>query len=410
MFKIYVIGVSGTTVSAKQRSYLAQCQSFVVSTRFRPFLDDISGEIVPITPLQEALQSIDLLLKKGNVAVLASGDPLFFGIGRRVIEAFGVKQVEIVPDISFMQLACARFKMTWDDARIISLHGRECQHLAAKLLRYPKSIIFTDATNSPDKIAGDLLRYLEIVGAEKKKDQLRVYVAQNLAMKDERLFEGTVQEVAARSFSSVNIMIVTKSGSCNHKPVSLGLFEADIRHSRGLITKDEVRAITLHKLQLPAKGVFWDIGGGSGSISIEAGKLCPDLCIYSIEKEPEQLTNICHNIREFETFNVMPVAGTAPDNLADLPKPDRVFVGGSSGRLDEILSYSVDCLNPDGKIVVNCVIEKTRKTAPLILQRKGCEVTLTEVSVSRYENVQDMEKNKRIRLNPITIVTGKNER
>jgi precorrin-6Y C5,15-methyltransferase (decarboxylating) len=368
-------------------------------------VEDFNGEIIPIAPVQSALDAIERHLERGNVGVLASGDPLFFGIGRTLLERFGDERVDILPGLSFLQLACARFKIPWDDAGFVSLHGRSSSHVAAALLRHPKVIVFTDSHFSPDQVAGALVDYLELIGADRILADLHICVGENLGMQDEKLVEGTVRDIAAGSFAPVNLMIITRVCHAGHGNGLLGLTETDFRYSRGLITKDEVRAVTLHKLQLPRQGILWDIGGGSGSISIEAARLCPELIVYTIEKDEEQLKNICHNITAFETFNVVPVAGVAPDALADLPAPDRVFVGGSGGRLAEILGCCTDRLKVEGRIVVNCVLEKTRKAAPLALVQNGCEVALTEIHVNRISDCR--EKEKRIELNPITIVTGK---
>ncbi|HDO29451.1 MAG TPA: precorrin-6Y C5,15-methyltransferase (decarboxylating) subunit CbiT, partial [Desulfobacteraceae bacterium] len=183
----------------------------------------------------------------------------------------------------------------------------------------------------------------------------------------------------------------------------LGLSEAEISHSRGLITKDEVRAATLHRLGLPGTGVFWDVGAGSGSVSIEAARLCPGLHLFAVEKEEEQLANIRKNIARFETFNVQPVAGSAPAVLAGLPDPDRVFIGGSGGRLAEIIEVAAGRLQGAGRIVVNCVTGRTRKEAPELLHRHGCRVRMSELQISRHQNGGN---NQWIDLNPITIVTG----
>ncbi len=402
---IYVLGISGSTINDRQRGYLAGCRSLVVSKRYRLLVDDFGGEIIPIAPVKGVLAAIENHLVLGDVAVLASGDPLFFGIGRTLIEYFGPDQVEIIPEISYLQLACARFKISWDDAEVISLHGRSREQVVAKLLQHPKVIVFTDAQFSPDRLAGELLSCLELLGAEAKIAELRIRVAENLGSGEEKLIEGTLQEIAALSFAPVNIMIITSSNLAGSSNGPFGLTEADLIKSRGLITKDEVRAVTLHKLGLPRQGVFWDIGGGSGSISIEAARLCPELFVYIIEKEEEQRQNICQNIIANETFNVIPVPGTAPEALAELPDPDRIFIGGSGGRLAEILASCTKRLKEDGRIVVNCVLEKTRKTAPELLARKGYEVSLTEVNVSRIFEAKENEK--RIDLNPITVVMGK---
>ena len=126
------------------------------------------------------------------------------------------------------------------------------------------------------------------------------------------------------------------AASNNDFPDALGLTEDEVVHSRGLITKSEVRAATIHQLRLPKTGVFWDVGAGSGSISIEAARSHPELTLFAIEHKMEEIANIKANIRKFGCYNIIPVFGKAPEELTDLPAPDRIFVGGSSGTLSAI--------------------------------------------------------------------------
>ncbi|MCK5229590.1 MAG: precorrin-6y C5,15-methyltransferase (decarboxylating) subunit CbiE [Desulfobulbaceae bacterium] len=403
MSKINLIGVSESGISEKQQCVLSRCRIIVTSGRYRPLAGRSAGEIISITPVKEALSAIQNHLVHGDVGVLAGGDPLFFGIGRRLVEKFGPDMVDVFPGISSLQLACARFKIPWDDARVVSLHGRRSEHIGVQLLQHHKVIVFTDSNFSPDKVAGALKQYLELVNAERILMQSRIFVAENLGKGCERLVEGTIARIAGMSFDALNIMILNRPEAVVY-PGPLGLKEQEIVHSRGLITKDEVRAVTLHKLGLPFKGVFWDIGSGSGSVSVEAARLCPGLTIFAVEKEEERLANIRRNIVSFETFNVIPVAGVAPDVLGGLPAPDRVFVGGSGGKLSEIVSAAAGQLRRGGRIVVNCVTEKTGKEAPLLLAQYGYTVEISEVRISRF-GAGDTDA-KRIDLNKITVVVG----
>ncbi len=135
-------------------------------------------------------------------------------------------------------------------------------------------------------------------------------------------------------------------GSADSRPYQFGLTEDSIQHSRGLITKNEVRAATLHQLQLPRKGVFWDIGAGSGSLSIEAARANPHLTVYAIEHKEEELENIKNNIVKFGCYNIVPIFGRAPEALVALPDPDRVFIGGSSGSLPDIVALTCQTFGP----------------------------------------------------------------
>ncbi|PIE60333.1 MAG: bifunctional cobalt-precorrin-7 (C(5))-methyltransferase/cobalt-precorrin-6B (C(15))-methyltransferase [Desulfobulbus propionicus] len=358
---IELIGISGLELDPHQHNLLASCSFLVVSRRHLSLIDGYSQPVIPITPIKEMVEKVQQALMQGSVAVLASGDPLFYGIGRNLLSSFPHALIRIHPALSAVQLACARFKIPWDDLTLTSLHGRDKKEIISAILRQPKTMLFTDGTNSPDIIAQRLMTTLEAVEDQDRLAAITVRVAENLALPEERISEGTVHEIARSSFSPLNMMLIEQP-----KPQENGCFglsEPDICHSRGLITKDEVRAVNLHKLCLPTRGVFWDIGGGSGSISLEAARMNPELSVYTIEKKPEEQDNIKNNIKKYAAFNMHLVKGEAPEALALLPSPDRVFIGGSGGRMSSIIDHVNTRLLPGGRVVVNAVLAKNTRSS-----------------------------------------------
>lgn len=401
MSEIFVIGIDSNGLSSHHdgiREKLQHCGLIVCSKRLAACLDTPSAEIFPITPLQEAFARIERGLESGNVAVLASGDPLLFGIGSRIIEHFGGDRVQVFPALSSLQEGFAKFKISWTDATIISLHGRNRHHIPGLLLCREKTFVFTDSLHTPAKIAAVLLAYLECIGEQRITKNIVCHVAENLGMEGEKVRSGSLAEIAHMEFAELNVLclIVPDLPTC---PV-FGLREGDFAHSRGLITKDEVRAATLHRLHLPRSGVFWDIGGGSGSVSIEAAALSPRLTVYTVEHKDEELANIKENIRRYGLFNIVPSFGRAADLVADLPPPDGVFVGGSSGELEEIIATAVAQMEPGARIVVNGVTEKTITRAPEIMRRHGMQVESATITVER-EGPDGPQS-----FNPITIMVG----
>ncbi|MBU4327298.1 MAG: precorrin-6y C5,15-methyltransferase (decarboxylating) subunit CbiE, partial [Proteobacteria bacterium] len=265
--KVRLIGVeNGEQISDKLIDFLQNCRVLVLSKRHRTMFSSILGQqaakrLIPIAPVQEALTQVALELAHDDVAIFASGDPLFFGIGRTLLQVFGPERIMVYPARSSMQIAFSRFKIPWDDARFLSLHGRETDNLAASILIHDKVFLFTDHSFSPDMIARSLL----IECGKGINSDYMVHVAENLEMDNERLHTGTLSEIAVRSFDPLNVMILLKIVPPSTAP-SFGLSEDEIAHSRGLITKNEVRAASLHALRLPRQGVFWDVGAGSGAV------------------------------------------------------------------------------------------------------------------------------------------------
>lgn len=412
MFHIELIGVCANRLSPEQQDLLAGCVLVAHSRRQEPLLAGIAAERVAVTPLAALYPALEQGLSKGRVAVLASGDPLFFGIGRSLLAHFGPERLRIHPAVSAMQLACARFKIPWDDLSILSLHGRNgaaSGTAAARLLCHQRVLCFTDQLNSPDSLAQSLIQTLERCGDSRRLDGIRIQVAENLGLPEERIISGSLAEIAATRFAPLNMMLLEQLETVDTFAATLpafGLVEHEIRHSRGLITKDEIRAASLHRLRLPRQGILWDIGGGSGSVSLEAARIAPELAIYTVEKKPEEQENIRHNIKTFGAYSIQLIAGEAPEILAKLPAPDRVFIGGSGGgkRLEAILHTAAARLQPGGRIVVNAVLAETRATAVNTLSALDFQVTSSTLALVREQAGSAPQH-----FNPITIVTGSHE-
>ena len=403
MSRIELIGVSGKGLTAEQWPLLRRCAAIVVSRRHRPLVASLLHPLIDIAPVAAMVAKVEEALTTGDVAVLASGDPLFFGVGRTLIKRFGPERISIHPALSALQLACARFRVSWDDLALVSLHGRPDQNIPGRILRHSRAMLLTDGDSSPDRIAACLLEALAACGDNERIASVRVRVAENLGLAEERLTSGTLQEIAAARFSPLNMVLIEQPPQPQQpETIRFGLTEAEIQHSRGLITKDEVRAATLHRLRLPASGVLWDIGGGSGSVSLEAARLCPELAVHTIEKKPEEQANIRANIRTYGAYNIRLTGGEAPEALLGLPAPDRVFIGGSGRRLEAIIEAATARLGAGGRIVINAVLPQTETLALACLQRLGLRVESSTLAVTRRRHP---DGESRV-FNPITLITG----
>lgn len=403
MYKIFLIGVGSDGLDPKQRQALDACTTIAVSDRFQPLTEDFAAETLPITPIAGMLSTLEERGSLGNVGILAGGDPLFFGIAGTIVSRFGPEKTEILPALSTMQLLCARFGQPWHDALFVSLHGRTAEHKAALLLQNRKTVVFTDKHNTPDVLAREILAYCREIEDSELLAQCTIMIGENLGTPSEHLVRGTPEQIAAMTFADLNIMLIRRPARTMSWDGALGLRENEISHSRGLITKDEIRAATLHHLRLSRQSVLWDIGAGSGSVALEAARLCPDCRVFAVEKHPEQLENIRKNIRKYQTYNVRVIAGTAPESLQDLPVPDRIFVGGSGGRLEDILTAAAQHLGHRGRIVVNAVTAKTGESAPLILEQQGLVVGVSTLQLVRGTHGRQVD------FNPIRIIIGEKE-
>ncbi|HMK60613.1 MAG TPA: precorrin-6y C5,15-methyltransferase (decarboxylating) subunit CbiE [Dissulfurispiraceae bacterium] len=408
MARIFVIGIGYKPLDLRSReriytsdAILASARLYDVFSRYEEFAA-IKSKIKIINNISETMDYIKDALNGDRlmtIALLSSGDPMFFGIGRRVLQDFGKNECEILPDMSSMQLAFARIKQSWDDALMISLHGgpdanrrRKLEYTLGDLpklvLEHSKIGVLTDRINSPSAIAQ---RLASSCNAELMSD-VSMYVCEKIGYPDEKITNGTPSEIAQHAFSDPNVVIIANKSAVQgssgrtliNGPVAFGLTEDELAHSRGLITKDEVRATVLHRLKLPFSGVLWDIGAGSGSVSIEAARLCPGLKVFSVEKEDGQIANMLLNLERYGPANVEIIKGTAPEALSQLPAPDRVFIGGSGGRMDAIIMHCAK-LMAAGIIVINATTLETFTCASVALKENGYSVEATQISISRMK-------------------------
>lgn len=408
MSKIILVGIDHNGLTPEKGARLKSCQALFSSQRFRNLLEGWSIPILPITPLPEALVNMQGFIEgSATIGILASGDPLFFGIAQTLIQRFGTDLLELHPALSSMQLAFARLKIPWQDATFFSLHGRD--QLPPGAFFHHKIFIFTDRRNTPNAVAQGLLRHCQQRCRNTDIHSYELCVLENIGQADEKISRGSASEIASQQFGSLNVLIILRHTLPAAEFTNFGLGEEMIQHSRGLITKDEVRAVVLHKLQLPATGVFWDIGAGSGSISVEAARLNPTLKIFSVERNANEHTHILANQERYGLANMSLVKGQAPEALSTLPPPHRVFIGGSGGNLPAIVQHISQVLDPKGRIVITAVTDTTRSLAPELLSAHGFQVSITDIQVHRRTYPATSTDSQK--LNPITIITGtSNER
>ncbi|MFZ5997112.1 MAG: precorrin-6y C5,15-methyltransferase (decarboxylating) subunit CbiE [Nitrospirota bacterium] len=437
--KLYVIGIGYKPLNEKARAIVLKADSILVSRRLLEVFmryeefDAARARIREINNVDETIAFIHQHYKTEKVVLLASGDPMFFGIGRRAVKEFGKDAVEIIPELSSIQIAFARIKEAWDDAFLMSLHGGPdpvkrrrlpytIDDIPSLLQHYNKLAILTDKENNPSVIAGFLASAIS-----DQQSEIKMHVGEKLGYPDERITEGTPGEIAGMTFSEPNVVIIIQKpagatlsegpyreagrseSSCSavsgsRKPdIRFGLTENRINHSRGLITKDEVRAITIHKLKLPSHGVLWDIGAGSGSVSIEAARLFPGLKVFAVEQNSEQIEHIKTNKAQFAVPNLEIIEGTAPGAVQDLPAPDRVFIGGSAGQLTGIIDTLAAAMH-SGIVVINAATLETLREAIGKLESAGFQIDVTQVSISRMKEIGT--GNYFLPLNPVFVIRG----
>jgi precorrin-6B C5,15-methyltransferase / cobalt-precorrin-6B C5,C15-methyltransferase len=393
-------GCKGMTSRAMDA--VAAAEWLVGGERQLAFFPEFRGQrLVLKDGIGAAIDRVAALAAESNVCVLGSGDPMFFGIGALVIKKVGAEHVEVIPAPSAVQWAFARAGMKWDDAGFISLHGRPRDGFLTRLRRHAKVALFTDEENSPARLAAHLLAH--------GQSGWTAWVCENLAGPGERVRRFALPALAAAAAGDIdplNVLLLVRTDARDWRPPPTIPFLHEDEFAKrmpkkGLITKREVRLLSLAALAIRPDSVVWDIGAGSGSVSIEAALLAPEGRVYAIEIDPEGVEICRDNIRAHAVDNVAVIAGRAPEALDGLDTPDAVFVGGSKGSMQEIIEVALQRLRPGGRLVVNAITLENAGEAYQAFRARGFtpEVTLLQVSrgepLARYVRLEA--------LNPIQI-------
>ncbi|MCD6553721.1 MAG: precorrin-6y C5,15-methyltransferase (decarboxylating) subunit CbiE [Anaerolineae bacterium] len=341
---------------------------------------------------------VERLRRRGEarVVVLASGDPGFYGIAGTLLRYLPADELEIVPHVTSPQLAFARAGIPWSDAIFTSAHARPLAEVVGWARRAPKLGILTDHKHTPALIAKTLLA----AGIE----DCRAIVAENLGLPDEQLTDTRLSALPGMEFSPLNVLLLIHDPDWRPQPVFAPRPAEAYAHRRGLITKAEVRALILARLSLGETDIAWDIGAGSGAVSIEMALLAWRGQVFAVEQNAENLAYLRENISRFRVLNVEVVVGSAPAALEGLPQPDAVFIGGSGGQMQGILDVVCRRLRPGGRIVLSVVTLENLNEAVGGLKARGFAAEMTLVNVARSKSIADLTRFEA--LTPVFVVTG----
>ena len=409
--RIFIIGVCpGLAFGGEAKKRLAESDVILASRRILDDLSNYGSSPEDFTKFSSKVKAIDKIdetvsflrgFTSGKVSVLASGDPLFFGIGRILTAEFSQEEVKIYPAVSSMQLAFAKIGMPWEDAFFVSLHGAKKRHWQPEDLPllagiYGKLLILTGGKG---RRPADIAPYLP--------GHAKVFVFERLGYPDETVTRTTSKGLLKKNFREPNLIIAEASprprGVLEREDISFGLGEDEFEHD-GLITKDEARAVLIHKLRLPREGVLWDIGAGSGSVGIEAKRLSPGLNIYAVEKDRRRAARIAKNCQKLSAGAINIIEGEAPKILAGLPAPQRVVIGGGGGRLSDIIK-AVSAVMDKGIVVVSAItLESIADTVHFLKEEGFAKIDAVSVAASRMEPLKD--RNFMKALNPVFIIRG----
>lgn len=346
-----------------------------------------------------------------RAVVVMTGDVGLFSGARRLVEALsGNAQVDVrvIPGISSASYLAARLARPWQDWRFASAHGVACD-IVAEAERAGELFLVTSGGEDPSRLSGELV--------QAGFGDARVTVAERLSYPDERITCATASEIAGQTFDDLNVMLIdfaggagspagaSRAASSRWPYASSGIPDELFIRGDVPMTKQEVRAVALAKLRLTAIDTVWDVGAGTGSVSIEAALVARAGSVWAVERNAAGVRLIRENADAFGCGNVHAVPGVAPEALVKLPVPDAVFVGGSAGELPSIVEAALE-KNSQVRLCVPCVTVETLTEACALLSGsrfKGFEAC--QVSAARAEAVGSHHLMKA--QNPVFLVSAR---
>ena len=411
LLAIVGMGMGRDDLTFKTLAWIERAEVLAGGKRHLESFPEHPGRKVTIQPSIDAfMEELDILSAKHRTVVLASGDPLFFGIARRLAARLGRDRIAVFPNVTSVQALFSRLVEPWEDVAIVSLHGRDDS--SSKKLAWLREIqglsrvvFLTDLKHTPAWIAERMV--------EAGIGDRTFVVAEDLGLPSEQIHRLSVEETARRQFSALNLVAVfpTMDGNQEQERVFewtapvMGIPEAAFRHEAGLITKTEVRAVVLARLELQPGLVLWDLGAASGSVSIEASRIVPLKEVVAVEKNERRYLDLLENVKRFRCPGIRPLCGNALEVTEGLPDPHRVFIGGSGGGLPQILEIVAARLKSGGVVVQTAVTVESLAAAVAFWQGRGFDVSIVQVQINRSAPIGDALRFEAS--NPVFVISAR---
>ena len=339
---------------------------------------------------------LELLHASGceNAALLYSGDTGFYSGAAKLLPLLRTMgySVRVLPGLSSVQLLAAAVGRPWQDWKLVSAHGRVCDPVA-EVLSHPQVFFLTGGGDSPATLCSKLTAAgLGVAHA---------LVGENLGTPAEAIRFGLARELAEQTFAPLSVLLIERETLPPRRTPGL----PDDAFIRGAVpmTKQEVRAAALAKLAVTPTDILWDVGAGTGSVSVELALAAPAGQVYAVECDPEACALIQQNREKFAAYNLTLIEGKAPEALDTLPAPDAVFIGGTKGNMDAVID-AVLHKNPAARLCIAAIALETLSAAVAALTAHGLAAEVTQISVSRTKAAGSLHL--LMANNPVFLITG----
>lgn len=399
------IGMSASDLTRAHLEIIEKADILIGGKRHLSFFEHLPVEKQVIdSHLNSLFEYIREQFQNKQIVVLASGDPLYYGIGQKLKKTLGSNHIMFYPNITSVAAAFAKIKTPWQHAKVISLHGRGSLSDVLDSIRLHQQVaIFTSPEHKPSRIAQFLM--------DKENLSVQYWVFERMGHSDESFGHYELKQAAEKTFANPNLVLCIKDGD-NHNvsqvpsfDLYLGMPNNSYVHEKNMITKPEVRVVSISKLMLQSDHILWDLGAGCGSIAIESSLFIKTGQIVAVEKNFARIDQIEQNKKRFQVKQLKIVQSVLPEGISELPTPDRIFMGGGGKDIDEIIVKSTACLKSEGIIVLNTVLLESLGASYHTLNQMGFDVSVTQIQVSGSKR---MPSGMRMSAqNPVWIVVGK---
>ena len=395
--KVYVIGVGmgdAGTLTQKARQAIEESELIIGAKRLVEPYRERDIEVLELIRPSDIADVLDQAQAK-TACVLFSGDIGFYSGATGLYDKLQKHDVEAIPGISSLVYFCAQIHTTWQDAALVSAHGREHDAVGA-IQQSAKTFCITGGKTKVEDICRDLV--------ERGWGDVRVTAGEHLSYDYERIVSGTARELAEQTFADLAVMLAENPHPIKRACAAPSLADGDFLRGKAPMTKEEVRALVISKLHLAPDHTVWDVGAGTGSVSVEAALAVPRGRVFAIEKSTDAIELLYRNREQHGAWNMTVVEGAAPAALEGLVAPDRVFVGGSTGSMDAIVDRAIRA-NPHVRVCATAITLETLTDLLSCLRDRGVEnADIVQVSVARADKVGSYHLMRAE--NPVYIVTA----
>lgn len=394
--QVYLVGIgpgSPEILTVEVLDCIRNCDCIIGAKRMTDSVAHLNKPVKNAYLLDEVKAYIEAHQEYRKIVIVCSGDTGFYSSAKELCKGLRERcTVSLLPGISSIVYLASRLGVSWEQARLISIHGRN-QNYIHIIARNKKTFLLFGGVECAETFCHKIIEY--------GLNHIKIWIGKSLSYKGEQIICKSGAELRPKDLHGLTVLFVE-----NHDPLPAAFQSiSDEEFIRGNVpmTKAEVRTISILKMGLTNQSILYDVGAGTGSVAVEAATLLEGLKVYAVEKNPEGIELLKQNQKKFYVDQIIGVLGTAPDVLADLEPPTHMFIGGSSGNLKEILTC-VKKKNPSVKVTINAISLETL-TEVLQAEQDGLlhDIEIVQVTVAKAKKLSKYHMMSG--QNPIYIIT-----